>query len=265
MGSVKASATGWCAPGIYLILLIAFVMQALGPGAGWAAQSAPPEIKEEIAKQEKIYNSRGDDVPSGYITGRALSDYADLLPADFCDALGKLGSRELNYSSDVDLLFLYDPATLPLKPREEPGQGALRIGNRLVELLQKRDAEGYVFRVDLRLRPSPEVTPIVLPVDAAISYYESSALPWERAAFIRARQVAGDEALGRYFLDALHPFVWRRSLDFGAIGEVQAITRRIRVSPFLAAMRSTCNRHRPGPVSRWPTKVAIYGRAIPWS
>ncbi|HEX8482354.1 MAG TPA: bifunctional [glutamine synthetase] adenylyltransferase/[glutamine synthetase]-adenylyl-L-tyrosine phosphorylase [Allosphingosinicella sp.] len=143
-------------------------------------------------------------------------------------ALGKHGSRELNYSSDVDLLFLYDPATLPLKPREEPGQGALRIGNRLVELLQKRDSEGYVFRVDLRLRPSPEATPIALPVDAAISYYESSALPWERAAFIRARQVAGDETLGRYFLDALHPFVWRRSLDFGAIGEVQAITRRIR-------------------------------------
>lgn len=143
-------------------------------------------------------------------------------------ALGKHGSRELNYSSDVDLIFLYDPATLPLKPREEPGQGALRIGNRLVELLQKRDAEGYVFRVDLRLRPSPEVTPIVLPVDAAISYYESSALPWERAAFIRARQVAGDERLGRYFLDALHPFVWRRSLDFGAIGEIQTITRRIR-------------------------------------
>lgn len=143
-------------------------------------------------------------------------------------ALGKHGSRELNYSSDVDLIFLYDPATLPLKPREEPGQGALRIGNRLVELLQKRDAEGYVFRVDLRLRPSPEATPIVLPVDAAISYYESSALPWERAAFIRARQVAGNEGLGRYFLDALHPFVWRRSLDFGAIGEIQAITRRIR-------------------------------------
>jgi glutamate-ammonia-ligase adenylyltransferase len=143
-------------------------------------------------------------------------------------ALGKHGSRELNYSSDVDLLFLYDPATLPLKPREEAGQGALRIGNRLVELLQKRDAEGYVFRVDLRLRPSPEATPIALPVDAAISYYESSALPWERAAFIRARQVAGDERVGRYFLDALHPFVWRRSLDFGAIGEIRTITRRIR-------------------------------------
>lgn len=143
-------------------------------------------------------------------------------------ALGKLGSGELNYSSDIDLLFLYDPAVLPLKPREEPGQGAVRVAQRVVELLQKRDGEGYVFRVDLRLRPSPEVTPIALPADAAISYYESSALPWERAAFIRARAAAGDRALGRYFLDAIHPFIWRRSLDFGAIGELQAISGRIR-------------------------------------
>jgi glutamate-ammonia-ligase adenylyltransferase len=143
-------------------------------------------------------------------------------------ALGKHGSRELNYSSDIDPLFLFDPATLPRRAREEPGQAAVRIGQRVVELLQKRDGEGYVFRVDLRLRPSPEVTPIALPVDAAISYYESSALPWERAAFIRARHAAGDRAVGSYFLDAIHPFVWRRSLDFGAIGEIQSITRRIR-------------------------------------
>jgi glutamate-ammonia-ligase adenylyltransferase len=143
-------------------------------------------------------------------------------------ALGKLGSRELNYSSDVDLLFLFDPAGLPLRPREDAGEGAVRIGKRVVEILQKRTEDGYAFRVDLRLRPSPEVTPIALPVGAAIGYYESSALPWERAAFIRARFVAGDEGLGRYFLDAIHPFVWRRSLDFGAIGEIQSITRRIR-------------------------------------
>lgn len=143
-------------------------------------------------------------------------------------ALGKHGSRELNYSSDVDLIFLFDPDILPLKAREEAGQGAVRIGQRVIELLQKRDADGYAFRVDLRLRPSPEVTPIALPVNAAISYYESTALPWERAAFIRARVVAGDKALGRYFLDAIHPFVWRRSLDFGALGEIQTISRRIR-------------------------------------
>jgi glutamate-ammonia-ligase adenylyltransferase len=142
--------------------------------------------------------------------------------------LGKLGGRELNYSSDVDLMFLYDPKTLPRKPREEPEQAGVRIAQRLTELLQKRTEDGYAFRVDLRLRPSPEVTPIALPVDAGISYYESAALPWERAAFIRARQVAGDPAVGRYFLEAIHPFVWRRSLDFGAIGEIRAISARIR-------------------------------------
>lgn len=153
----------------------------------------------------------------------------DREPAGFAIvALGKLGSRELNYSSDVDLLFLFDPASLPLKPREEPGLAAVRIGQRIIELIQKRDGEGYAFRVDLRLRPSPEVTPIALPVDAAISYYESSALPWERAAFIRARLAAGDPKVGDYFLDSIHPFIWRRSLDFGAIGEVRAISRRIR-------------------------------------
>ncbi len=143
-------------------------------------------------------------------------------------AVGKLGSFELNYSSDVDLLFLFDPATVPRREREDSGQAAVRIAQRVVELLQKRTEDGYAFRVDLRLRPSPEVTPIALPVDAAISHYESSALPWERSAFIRARHAAGDAAVGRYFLDAIHPFVWRRSLDFGAVGEIQAVTGQIR-------------------------------------
>src|SRR4028119_1824351 len=121
------------------------------------------------------------------------------------------------------------PQRLRSARRGGRGGGPPRIASRLVELLQKRDPDGYVFRVDLRLRPSPEATPIALPVEAAIAYSESSALPWERAAFVRARQVAGDEAVGRYFLDALHPFVWRRSLDFGAIGELQPVTRRIHI------------------------------------
>ncbi|HET7575228.1 MAG TPA: bifunctional [glutamate--ammonia ligase]-adenylyl-L-tyrosine phosphorylase/[glutamate--ammonia-ligase] adenylyltransferase [Sphingomicrobium sp.] len=143
-------------------------------------------------------------------------------------AMGKLGSRELNYSSDVDLLLLFDPATLPRRARDDAGEAAVRIGRRLIELLQKRTEDGYVERVDLRLRPSPEVTPIALPVDAAISHYESSALPWERAAFIRARAAAGDVALGKRFLDSIQPFVWRRSLDFGVIEEVRQISARIR-------------------------------------
>lgn len=143
-------------------------------------------------------------------------------------ALGKLGSRELNFSSDVDLILLFDPEILPLRAREEPGDAAVRIGRRLIEMLQKRTEDGYVARVDLRLRPSPEVTPIALPVNAAISYYESSAVGWERAAFIRARCCAGDRLVGEGFLKALEPFVWRRALDFGAIEEVRAVSQMIR-------------------------------------
>ncbi|WP_309603375.1 bifunctional [glutamine synthetase] adenylyltransferase/[glutamine synthetase]-adenylyl-L-tyrosine phosphorylase [Sphingomonas sp.] len=143
-------------------------------------------------------------------------------------ALGKLGSRELNYSSDVDLILLFDPGVMPRRERDDPSEAAVRIGRRLVELLQQRTEHGYVARVDLRLRPSPEVTPIVLPAEAAISYYESQALPWERAAFIRARACAGDIALGERFLGEIQPFIWRRVLDFGAIDEIRAISSRIR-------------------------------------
>jgi [glutamine synthetase] adenylyltransferase / [glutamine synthetase]-adenylyl-L-tyrosine phosphorylase len=143
-------------------------------------------------------------------------------------ALGKHGSRELNYSSDLDPILLFDPQTLPRRAREEPEEAALRIARRLVETMQARDGDGYVFRMDLRLRPSPEVTPIILPVEGALAYYESQALPWERAAFIRARACAGDTALGARFLGAVQPFLWRRGLDFGAIQEIRGLSQRIR-------------------------------------
>src|SRR5262249_5417677 len=117
---------------------------------------------------------------------------------------------------------------LARRERDDAGEAAVRVARRLIELLQKRTEDGYVARVDLRLRPSPEVTPVALPVNAAISHYESSALPWERAAFIRAQPCAGDVALGQRFLAAIEPFVWRRSLDFGVIDEVRQISARIR-------------------------------------
>ncbi len=159
--------------------------------------------------------------------------FAELMPSDeplgfAVIALGKLGSVELNFSSDVDLLLLFDPLTLPRRARDEPGEAAVRIGRRVVELLQKRTADGYVARVDLRLRPSPEATPIVLSVNAAISYYESAAVGWERAAFVRARACAGDLTLAARFLQAIEPFVWRRALDFGAFEEIRAIGQKVR-------------------------------------
>lgn len=144
-------------------------------------------------------------------------------------ALGKQGSFELNYSSDLDPILIYDPDRLPRRPREEPAEAAVRLARRVVEIMHGRqNGDGYVFRVDLRLRPNAEVTPIALSVGAAISYYESAALPWERAAFIRARAAAGDVALGRSFLDVVKPFVWRRALDFTAIREIRAISNRVR-------------------------------------
>lgn len=143
-------------------------------------------------------------------------------------ALGKHGGRELNYSSDIDPIFLFDPRTLPHRERDDVAEAAVRYGRRVIELLSALDADGYVFRVDMRLRPSPEVSPIVLPVEAAISYYESSALAWEQAAFIRSRVCAGDRALGDYFLNAIQPFIWRKSLDFGQLKNITAMTAQIR-------------------------------------
>jgi glutamate-ammonia-ligase adenylyltransferase len=143
-------------------------------------------------------------------------------------ALGKHGGRELNYSSDIDPIFLFDPKTLPHRERDDVAEAAVRYGRRVIELLSALDGDGYVFRVDMRLRPSPEVSPIVLPVEAAIGYYESTALAWEQAAFIRSRVSSGDRALGDYFLNAIVPFIWRKSLDFGQLKNISAMTAQIR-------------------------------------
>ena len=183
----------------------------------------------DLSRVTRLLSDFADDAFDRAIRTAIGERTPDVEPRGFAGiALGKLGSRELNYSSDIDPILIFDPATLPCRPREEPSEAAVRIARRVVELLQARDGEGYVCRVDLRLRPSPEVTPIALPVEAAISYYESQALPWERAAFIRARACAGDRVLGEHFVEAIRPFVWRRALDFGTIREIRDISRRIR-------------------------------------
>ncbi|MES2136583.1 MAG: bifunctional [glutamine synthetase] adenylyltransferase/[glutamine synthetase]-adenylyl-L-tyrosine phosphorylase, partial [Pseudomonadota bacterium] len=182
-----------------------------------------------LEKVTSLLSDFADRAIDEAVAAAILERIPDAEPKGFAViAMGKLGSHELNYSSDVDLLLLFDPEALPKRGRDDAGEAAVRVGRRLIEILQKRTEDGYVERVDLRLRPSPEVTPIALAVDAATSHYESSALPWERAAFIRARACAGDIALGERFLDAIQPFVWRRSLDFGVIEEVRQISARIR-------------------------------------
>lgn len=143
-------------------------------------------------------------------------------------ALGKHGARELNYSSDIDPILLYDPARIPRRERDDPGEAAQIAARRVVQTMSTQTPEGYVFRVDLRLRPASEVSPLAISFNAALTHYESSALAWERAAFIRARSVAGDVAAGQEFLAAIRPFVWRKSLDFGAIFEIGRLVHRIR-------------------------------------
>jgi [glutamine synthetase] adenylyltransferase / [glutamine synthetase]-adenylyl-L-tyrosine phosphorylase len=144
--------------------------------------------------------------------------------------MGKLGARELNYSSDIDLVLLCDPSADIYTPRSADdalGAFTTRLARGLVGLMEARDADGYVFRTDLRLRPDPSVTPPVVTLTAAITYYESMGQNWERAAMIKARPVAGDLALGATFLEAIRPFVWRRGLDFAAVADIHAMKRRI--------------------------------------
>jgi glutamate-ammonia-ligase adenylyltransferase len=141
-------------------------------------------------------------------------------------ALGKLGGRELNYSSDIDLVLLHDPAAHPYH-EDAIGAQFTRIARALVALMQTRDADGYVFRTDLRLRPDPSATPPSVSLPAAIAYYESLGQSWERAALLKARPVAGDLALGRTFLAAIRPFIWRRGVDFALIHDIAAMRRRI--------------------------------------
>ena len=143
-------------------------------------------------------------------------------------AMGKQGARELNYSSDIDLICLFD------ETRWEPGDFAevkarfIQAIRRVVKLVGEVTPEGYVFRTDLRLRPNPTTTPVCMAMGAAEQYYESVGRTWERAAFIKARPCAGDIAAGQAFLKTLTPFVFRRHLDFAAIEDAHDMRLKIR-------------------------------------
>lgn len=141
--------------------------------------------------------------------------------------MGKHGAHELNYSSDIDIVVFFDPAAGVVKDRDEATEVFARMVRRLVRIMQERTGDGYVFRTDLRLRPDPGSTPLAFPLDAAMNYYESRGQNWERAAYIKARPVAGDENAGERFLRELVPFVFRKYLDFAAISDIHSIKRQI--------------------------------------
>jgi glutamate-ammonia-ligase adenylyltransferase len=145
----------------------------------------------------------------------------------FILAMGKHGAGELNYSSDIDLIVLYDPERSRLIGGAEAPVEFVRITRRLVKLMNERTGDGYVFRTDLRLRPDPGATPLAISVPAALVYYESLGQNWERAALIKARPCAGDIEAGEIFLEEIRPFVWRKYLDYAAISDVHSIKRQI--------------------------------------
>ena len=143
-------------------------------------------------------------------------------------AMGKMGAAELNYSSDIDLIVLYDDARYAPHDRADARAALVRVTRRLTGLLSDLTGDGYVFRTDLRLRPDASVTPVCLAMDAAEQYYESVGRTWERAAWIKARPAGGDLAAGEAFQNRLRPFVWRRHLDFAAIEDAHEMRLRIR-------------------------------------
>jgi [glutamine synthetase] adenylyltransferase / [glutamine synthetase]-adenylyl-L-tyrosine phosphorylase len=142
-------------------------------------------------------------------------------------AMGKMGAYELNYSSDIDLIVFYEPEADVLADDGEASAFYVRITRGLVKLLQERTSEGYVFRVDLRLRPDPASTQVAVSVPAALNYYGSIGQNWERAAMIKARPCAGDIAAGEAVLKELSPFIWRKYLDYAAVADIEAMKQQI--------------------------------------
>jgi [glutamine synthetase] adenylyltransferase / [glutamine synthetase]-adenylyl-L-tyrosine phosphorylase len=188
------------------------VTGSLSRFADAALEAAVRHLLAAAAEGELILPDRGDPARgSGFIVL----------------GMGKLGALELNYSSDVDLILLYDAERVAYRGRRGVQHCFSRLARELASIMGEHTAEGYVCRVDLRLRPDPGSTPPAVSRQAALIYYESAGQNWERAALIKARPVAGDLAAGSDFIAALAPFLWRRHLDFAAIQDIHSIKRQI--------------------------------------
>ena len=189
------------------------VTRALTELADCAVQGAVRFLLNDAVRRERLApaDPSQPEIGSGYIVL----------------AMGKMGAFELNYSSDIDLIVFFDPEAPAIPPDTQPQSLYIRVTRGLVKLLQERTADGYVFRVDLRLRPDPASTQIAISVPAGLDYYEHRGQNWERSAMIKARPCAGDIDAGEKFLKALSPFVWRKYMDFAALADIHAMKRQI--------------------------------------
>jgi glutamate-ammonia-ligase adenylyltransferase len=188
------------------------VTEALTRVADTAVTLAVDHLLKQAVRQKKIRSGKVKSPQSG-------SGYIVL-------AMGKMGAGELNFSSDIDLMIFFD-ADARLAKNIEPAAFFIGLTRDLIKILQTRTSDGYVFRVDLRLRPDPSSTQIAISTAAALDYYESRGQNWERAALIKARACAGDIAAGERFLHDLSPFIWRKYLDYAAIAHVHEMKQQI--------------------------------------
>ena len=168
------------------------------------------------------------ELARGRIPGATEADLAEACGL-FALAMGKMGAAELNYSSDIDLICLFDDSRYDSADLPEVRAQMIKAVRRAMALLSDLTADGYVFRTDLRLRPDPSVTPVAISISAAERYYEGIGRTWERAAFVKARPCAGAIRAGKRFLKEIRPFIWRRHLDFATVEEIRDIRKKIRL------------------------------------
>ena len=198
-------------------------------GGVWELEQVTQTLTEfaDLAVQQAWAQAVGRELARGRIPGFA----ADHDPSDlgyFILAMGKMGAGELNYSSDIDLICLFDESRFDPNDFYQARSSLIKATKMMSATLSDLTEDGYVFRTDLRLRPDPAVTPVCMGIDAAERYYESLGRTWERAAYIKARVCAGDHAQGAAFLKSLTPFVWRKHLDFAAIEDAHNMRLRYR-------------------------------------
>jgi [glutamine synthetase] adenylyltransferase / [glutamine synthetase]-adenylyl-L-tyrosine phosphorylase len=195
------------------------VTQTLSDFADIAVDHAVAHLLHQSMSRGDLAWPGGHEAPALPALGRE-SGY-------FVLAMGKLGGGELNYSSDIDLICFFEHERVNYTGRKSVQDCLVRLTQGLVKLLQERTGDGYVFRVDLRLRPDAGATPACMSTEAAEIYYQSMGLNWERSAMIKARTMAGDMEAGDTFMQRLQPFIWRKNLDFAALDDIRAMKERI--------------------------------------
>ena len=197
--------------------------------AGWAA------LEETLSDLSDLADACVDGALKRLTAWQAADTPAPLLATESRPAplvvlaMGKLGAHELNFSSDIDLIFAY-PESRPARKRSalSPEQYFTRLGQSLVQVLSEHDADGFVFRVDMRLRPYGSAGALVCSYEALEEYYQSQGREWERYAMIKVRPITGDADSQRELIALLRPFVFRRYLDFQAFDALRDLKRQIR-------------------------------------